>query len=116
LDYLVVARYNESIKWLFRDFTNCIIYNKGEKLNINNEIILQNVGRESETYLQHIIKNYDNLSDITIFTQGNISDHRRGGLDYLYHIKDQADKLGKCLPNLSESDKKNIIVGIVILI
>ena len=67
---IVVARYNEDIKWLlpFKDVT--IIYNKGQYLpllNSFNFINLDNVGRESHTYLYHIIENYDNLSDKTIF-------------------------------------------------
>ena len=76
---IVVARYNEDIKWLlpFKDVT--IIYNKGQYLpllNSFNFINLDNVGRESHTYLYHIIENYDNLSDKTIFFQGNIRDHK----------------------------------------
>ena len=32
---------------------------------IKNIINLDNVGRESHTYLYHVINNYNNLSDIT---------------------------------------------------
>ena len=73
---IVVARYNENIEWLNSVMNNCIIYNKGDKLGLSNEIILENVGREAETYLHYIIENYQKLPDIVIFTQGNISDHR----------------------------------------
>jgi hypothetical protein len=73
---IIVARYNENLEWLNPIIDNCIIYNKGNKLGLSNEIILDNVGREAETYLHYIIENYDNLPDIVIFTQGNISDHR----------------------------------------
>ena len=52
---IVVARYNENIDWLKSEMNNCIIYNKGNKLNIPNEIMLENVGRESEKYLNFII-------------------------------------------------------------
>jgi hypothetical protein len=41
----------------------------------NKVIKLPNLGREGGTYLYHIIKNYDNLSDYTIFTQANPVDH-----------------------------------------
>ena len=34
---IVVARYNENIEWLNSEKSNCIIYNKGNKLNIDNE-------------------------------------------------------------------------------
>ena len=52
---IIVARFNEDIEWLNSEKENCIIYNKGNKLNIHNEIPLQNVGRESDTYLNYII-------------------------------------------------------------
>lgn len=69
---LVIARYNEDISWLSKVKNMKItIYNKGED-NINKSSIkLPNIGRESHTYLTHIIDNYDNLSDITIFSQGD---------------------------------------------
>jgi len=34
-------------------------------------IKIDNVGRESHTYLYHIINNYDNLADVTIFLPGS---------------------------------------------
>lgn len=72
----VIARYNEDIKWLDPIKNHCIIYNKGEKLNIQHEIIIpNNVGRESHTYLLYIIDNYYNLPNIIVFSQGKISDH-----------------------------------------
>ena len=30
---------------------------------------MPNVGRESHTYLYHIVENYDNMADWTVFTQ-----------------------------------------------
>jgi len=68
----VVARYNESINWVESDYTT--IYNKGLS-GIPHEVLLPNVGREAHTYLYHIVTNYDNLAEITIFTQGKIDDH-----------------------------------------
>ena len=69
---LVIARYNEDISWLSKvKNIKITIYNKGED-NINKKSIkLPNIGRESHTYLTHIIDNYDNLADITIFSQGD---------------------------------------------
>ena len=75
---IVVARYNESIDWLDsinKDKYNIKIYNKGDD-NINYEYSkLPNIGRESHTYLKYIIDNYENLTDFTIFLQGNPFDH-----------------------------------------
>uniref|UniRef100_A0A6C0DUY2 Uncharacterized protein n=1 Tax=viral metagenome TaxID=1070528 RepID=A0A6C0DUY2_9ZZZZ len=89
---IIVARYNESIEWLNSEMENCIIYNKGEPLkNNNNEIILENNGRESETFLHYIITNYENLPDVIVFTQARISDHKGSDdIKYLINIKNQA--------------------------
>lgn len=88
---IVVARYTENIEWLNSEKSNCIIYNKGNKLNIDNEILLENVGRESESYLQYIITNYDNLPDVVVFTQARISDHKGfDDINYLINIKNEA--------------------------
>ena len=96
---IVVARYNENIEWLGSELKNCIIYNKGTPLNIPNETLLKNVGRESETYLQYIINNYDNLPDIVVFTQANISDHRqKNDIGYLLNLKNEALSNGKSRP------------------
>ncbi len=73
---IIIARYKEDISYLlndeFNDY-NIIIYNKGD--NIKNEKIinkckiiqLPNVGKCDHTYLYHIIQNYNNLPNVTIF-------------------------------------------------
>lgn len=81
---LVVARYNEDVDWLkkepFNQF-NIILYNKGpEEPSKNCEsntcklITLDNVGRCDHTFLYHIINNYDDLGDVTIFLPGSCND------------------------------------------
>jgi len=56
-----------------------IIYNKGINDNYENTsniiktVKLPNIGRESHTYLYHIIENYDNLANVTVFLQGSIN-------------------------------------------
>lgn len=57
-----------------------IVYNKSDhKISIKNDfatqIYLTNIGREGETYLNHIINNYDNLSEYTIFIQDDTNNH-----------------------------------------
>ena len=71
----IISRYNESIGWLHPILNQCRIFNKGTALGLANETKLENVGRESETYLRYIIENYDNLPDICVFSQGGIKDH-----------------------------------------
>lgn len=56
------------------------IYNKGQKTDelfpsLATTINLNNVGRESHTYLHHIINNYDELPEKIIFTQAHPNDH-----------------------------------------
>jgi hypothetical protein len=82
--HIVIARYNENIDWIKYINTNLFdifIYNKGNDINNNNlnyKIIkLDNVGRESHTYLYHIINNFDNLPEKIIFTQAHPFDHVR---------------------------------------
>jgi hypothetical protein len=73
---IVIARYNEDISWSdnFHDIRT--IYNKGEQIAGVKSIQLPNVGRESHTYLYHIITNWNNLAEQTFFCQGDINKHR----------------------------------------
>lgn len=88
---IIVCRYNEDISWLDSEVKNCVIYNKGDKLNISNEILAPNVGRESETYLNYIISNYDRLPEVCVFTQANIKDHLgSNNVEFLLKLKDEA--------------------------
>jgi hypothetical protein len=79
--HIVIARYRENIDWINYIDTNLydvFIYNKGTKLHniLNCNIIeLENKGRETHTYLYHIINNYENLPEKIIFTQANPFDH-----------------------------------------
>jgi hypothetical protein len=92
---IVIARYNEDLSWLKKvpKSIKIIIYNKGlddiEKIKgIKYNIIkLPNIGRESHTYLYHIINNYNKLADKTIFCQGDSIFHSPGFLDLLKNIK-----------------------------
>ena len=77
---MVCARYNENLEWLVPVLSNCIIYNKGENdlhyLPPQAKVVrCENIGREGHTYVKHIIDNYENLSEIILFTQGNPVDH-----------------------------------------
>jgi len=76
---VVVARYNEDIKWLLPIISIVTVYNKGlDDLNyIPQEKIIKctNVGKEGGTYIKHIIDNYNSLDDYTVFIQGKIHDH-----------------------------------------
>ena len=86
---IVVARYNENLDWLKKikksKDLKITVYNKG-KDDIDVPFIqLPNIGRESHTYLYHIINNYDNLADQTIFCQG----------DSIFHSPDFLELINK---------------------
>jgi len=92
---IVVALYKEDIEWtkqFMNEFTKVIIYNKGIKLVVEDydEILMENVGREGHTYYSHIVNNYDNLDDYTIFLQGNPFDHSPNLIDNIFkYIKNK---------------------------
>jgi len=78
--HLVIARYNEPLKWIQKiDPSKCsyVVYNKGnEDLPADYNVVnVPNEGREAETYLRYIIDNYDNLNGYIMFCQGNPFDH-----------------------------------------
>lgn len=87
---MVVARYNENIDWTLAYNDIVILYNKGSQniKGLNNIINIPNLGREGHTYLYHIINNYDNLKNKTVFTQGDPFEHNN---TFLYGI-DNHDK------------------------
>ena len=79
---LVISRYGESIDWIKKIehlFQDIVIYEKSNSNSYHKykTIKLKNVGRESHTYLHHIIDNYEELStyDNILFCQANPFDH-----------------------------------------
>lgn len=85
---IVVAHYNEDIKWVnhlnHNNIRNIFVYHKKKNTKIfskrnnlgttNNKVInkqLPNIGRESHTYLTYCIDNYDNIPEFVYFLQGN---------------------------------------------
>ena len=75
---LVIARFQEDLSWIKElpdIFSKIIIYNKGNPIEIEipkSEIhMLPNLGRDTHSYLYHVITNYNSLADITIFSLGS---------------------------------------------
>lgn len=105
---IVVARYNENTSWLNKFKNITIVYNKGtydKDLNDFNVINLPNFGRESHTFLYHIINNYDNLKEYTIFLQGSLLfdrniKHSPLSMEEYFQLNDFNAKLQKCDFNL----------------
>ncbi len=80
---LVVARYQEDLQWIRRvpKRFHVTVYNKGEdapalpKRRQLEVVSLPNTGREEQAYLEHIVRRYDDLADLTVFAQGKPFDH-----------------------------------------
>lgn len=80
---LVVARFSEDLNWLRRvpRRFRIRVYNKGGDpipLPARRPVTclsLPNTGREEYAYVRHIIDHYDELADITVFSQGKPFDH-----------------------------------------
>ncbi len=89
---IVVAHYNEDIDWLKPWADNLIIYHKWKETEprfpVKNWVKLPNVWREAHTYLTHIVENYDNLADVTVFTQGRVCDQMESNLSISEYIQE----------------------------
>lgn len=81
---LVVAKYNEDMGWLCgMDASRIVVYDKGSSSIPQAHLLggvcaLDNVGRESESYIHHVVSNYDRLTDYLVFVQGNPFEHMKG--------------------------------------
>ena len=99
---LIVAKYKEDVSWIneLKNEFDIIVYNKDNNMdpyNLNfvkteyyidgiKWVDLPNIGREAQTYLFHIIENFDDLYDIEVFTQGNPFDHSPNFIQTLLNI------------------------------
>lgn len=86
---LVVAHYMGGLDWLMQVqalFERITIYTKGSgpvpippavKCPVD-IVALPNLGRESHTYLEHIVRRYDSLPGRTVFVQDGYDDKHTG--------------------------------------
>lgn len=113
---IIVSRYNEDLKWLLDtpfDKYPVIIYNKGDNddfekpPNVVDVIKLPNVGRESHTYLHHVIENYNKLADVTIFLPGSIEiEKKMVKVDKLFEALDENENTSSIFVGKSLYDLK----------
>ena len=91
-DRIIVARYKEDLDWLslIPDHFDVTVYNKGEEvtakkaLSRNPTIIkLPNSGRESDTYIRHILRREYEPESYTVFLQGDPFEHSPDIIDLL---------------------------------
>lgn len=73
---IVVCRFNENLSWTDRWADQRVVYNKGADDLPFTSVALKNVGRDSDCYMQHIVRMYPHFPDVTIFTQGTVVPHR----------------------------------------
>lgn len=82
---VVVAKYKEDIAWVEKLGFPATIYDKsGDKPGVHGEHALPNNGRESHTYLHHILERYPDFEDYTVFLQGDPFKHLAEGADAGY--------------------------------
>ena len=75
---IVIARYEEDVSWAAG--LPAVVYNKGTTIEAPiRQLPLPNVGREAHTYLTHILRAWNELADVTLFTQGGL-DHLPAGI------------------------------------
>ena len=80
-----MARFDEPLEWIddYRKQAAFTVYDKSNSSSPGS-VRLPNVGRESHTYLHHIVSRYDDLADWTVFSQASppsfgYKGHRSGG-------------------------------------
>lgn len=101
MNSVVIARYNESLDWIVgipHEF-EIFLYNKGEAITdpailarANHIIARPNEGRESETYIHHMVTRVPNDRSYTVFAQGDPFTHSPDFLLLLQNWR-QWDKL-----------------------
>lgn len=69
---VVVARYREDTAWTHDLGLPCLVYDKSGQPG---PLALPNVGRETHTYLTHIVRRYETLAQHTVFVQADPFDH-----------------------------------------
>ena len=101
----VVAHYDEDLGWLRQHADHCHVYDKSGDSAIDLSFKLwerlPNVGRESNTYLHHIISNYHRLADVTVFLQGDSNLHVKYTYSPIAKYIDEADTKGNSFCKLS---------------
>ena len=107
----VIAHYNEDLDWIKPIASHSYVYHKGTDLQPPHLKLLSwnrlpNVGRESHTYLHHIINHYDSLPEVTVFLQAD-NKHQsckfftRPPMNYVYDVMRLTSLKSTCLrPNI----------------
>jgi hypothetical protein len=74
----VVARYDEDVAWTGALRCPVVVYDKS---GAPGPLALPNIGRETHTYLSHIVRRYPDFPDHTVFLQADPFPHLPQGMD-----------------------------------
>lgn len=72
---VVIASYLEDVSWTRNISSDIRVFDYNKAGRTDTCLQLPNIGRESHTYLYHILENYEKFSDYIFFFQGNPFDH-----------------------------------------
>jgi hypothetical protein len=103
---IVIARYEEDVSWVQQipkeKVSRIFIYNKGSPVTAEGCIVipLPNLGRETHTYLHHVLQNYNALADTTIFLPGSVID-----------APWKLNQFRACMEAYKKSPAESVIVG-----
>lgn len=95
---LVIAAYDRDYSWVthLHPDIKVTVYKKGDQSLKPNEILIEpNLGRDVHTFFYHLYTQYDNLSDITFFSQDYPFDHVCNYIDIINGNKDTWDSNAK---------------------
>ncbi|MEO5913296.1 MAG: hypothetical protein ABIS50_03615 [Luteolibacter sp.] len=110
---LVIARYNEDLYWILKlpEHIRVVVYNKGSEIlekqvraKIDSIIPRKNIGRESETYLEHVRNSNGDFTEWTAFAQGDPFPHSPDFLKILEKTEQWNDIQPLTLKYLAEQD------------
>ena len=111
---IIVSRYNEDLSWTLEypfHLFKYTVYNKGpnidfEKSHVSKIITLPNVGRCDHTYLYHVVNNYSNLANVTVFFPGSINQSRKKNNAVQLLLQILSNKNAVFIGNSSQNIKK----------
>lgn len=87
---LVLARFKEDVSWTrhVSEPWRVLVYSmSGDPVSLERGTVIEidNSGQEPNSYLTHILLNYDRLADVTVFSQAQPAPHMPGGCQQAFY-------------------------------
>ena len=102
---LVIAQDVSPCEWSRPYAHRRTVYHKGPQTALG-AITLPNVGGDAHTFLTHIVRNYDDLAEVTIFVSSRDERHQPFTTDHF--IRDDCDFVATTLHAANMTDPKNV--------